>query len=237
MSLSSSFCYYTILLIIMEVGMIISDRAKPTIDVEPTIFTCPKTNFRLTPLSSMSGSLFQANMLSLLADIPSVPSPTGFASLSHGDGYDRAIRNHTRRLHNVPPYCGALHSAPLQRHLRGLHLVRPVHHQNDARKTYNPQWIDKIHNTTKIVHKFYSLMISLTTQAVNESWIFATGSAVYDTNPPSGITRTLYEMVQYGSGCCWGALGGTTYNYGCYMRYAVYPFLALRHRLQWIPSR
>uniref|UniRef100_A0A0D9W3M9 Gnk2-homologous domain-containing protein n=1 Tax=Leersia perrieri TaxID=77586 RepID=A0A0D9W3M9_9ORYZ len=83
--------------------------------------------------------------------------------------------------------------------------------------------------------------ICLTAQFMNESQMFAIGSVVYDINPPSEISVTLYRMVQCmrdfteaqcqlclnisvvgGSGCCWGALGGKVYIYDCYMHYEAY---------------
>lgn len=70
------------------------------------------------PASSTTDSAFQSNVIALLDALPSAAAPTGFASLSRGDGADRAFVRGICRGDSAPDDCAAyLQSAVL--HING----------------------------------------------------------------------------------------------------------------------
>lgn len=174
------------------------------------------------PLPSTINSTFPSNVLALLHALPSAAAPTGFASLSRGEGTSRGFVRGLCRGDSAPDVCSrCLQSATL--HIDG-HCSSNRHRRagiwydkcflsyadTDTSTTYEEGFRQALYNHRNISDKdvfdrnntYLNLVIKISDLAANGGSselasavpMFATGEAVYDDRgAPNG---TKYGMVQ-----------------------------------------
>uniref|UniRef100_A0A0D3FSX6 Gnk2-homologous domain-containing protein n=1 Tax=Oryza barthii TaxID=65489 RepID=A0A0D3FSX6_9ORYZ len=107
----------SIVFLLVEVVAILFTGATSKDTTNPfTSLDCPSPppSASPSPPSSAINSTFQSNVLALLDDLPSAAGPTGFASLSRGEGADRAFVRGMCRGDSTPDDCATyLRSAVL----------------------------------------------------------------------------------------------------------------------------
>ncbi|TVU42136.1 hypothetical protein EJB05_08527 [Eragrostis curvula] len=169
------------------------------------------------PSNTTAATKFHDNVVRLLDALPSSTATTGFASLSRGDGADRAfVRSLCRG--DVPAgdckTCVTDAAAELNRNCSGGGRQAGIWYENcflsysdtNASAGYEQTYRQELYNrfnasdTDAFMRTYYALMNRLSARAVAgepespaTAPMFATGQAVYDTNAPNG---TMYGLVQ-----------------------------------------
>ncbi|TVT97126.1 hypothetical protein EJB05_57637, partial [Eragrostis curvula] len=169
-----------------------------------------------SPPASSINSAFQSNVFALLDALPNAAAPTGFASLSGGEGTDRAFVRGICRGDSAPDDCAAyLQSAVLdinghcntnRRAAIWYDKCFLSYADTNASTAYEDAFRQELYNYRNVSDKvafektYYALMSRLSARAVNGTResplaapMFATGQAVYDRNVPNG---TIYGLVQ-----------------------------------------
>jgi hypothetical protein len=155
-------------------------------------------------------------VLALLNTLPSAAGPTGFASLSRGEGTDRAFVRGLCRGDVAPDDCSTyLQSAVLDINGHCNSNRRAAiwydkcflsYADTNSSTTYEEGFRQELYNIQNVSDKdafektYYALMSRLSARAVNGSSespsaapMFATGEAVYDRRQPNS---TMYGLVQ-----------------------------------------
>ncbi|KAF0912227.1 hypothetical protein E2562_013180 [Oryza meyeriana var. granulata] len=202
----------------------------------------------LFPLSSAT-HLSKSNVFALLDALPSAAGPTGFASLSRGDGGDHAFV----RGNSTPDDCATyLRSAVLdinghcnanRRAAIWYDKCFLSYADTNASTADEDAYCQELYNYKNVSDKvgfgrtYYALVSRLRSRAVNDSAarMFARGrgrvvrprrpqrddraGAVHE-GPHAGGVRPLPS-------CCWGHLGGVVLGYNCYVRVEMYTYYYL----------
>ncbi|CAO2206271.1 unnamed protein product [Urochloa humidicola] len=168
--------------------------------------------------SNLTNSTYWSNVVALLAALPSAASPTGFASLSRGNGTDAAFVRGLCRGDSTPSRCATyLRDAALslQSRCNGTSRRAAIWYDDGSGVTinastgYEDAYRQPFQNGFVVADKdgfersYNALMGSLADRVVNGTTnaaapaspapMFATGAAVYDAAAPNG---TMYGMLQ-----------------------------------------
>ncbi|KAG2582739.1 hypothetical protein PVAP13_6KG171000 [Panicum virgatum] len=168
---------------------------------------------------SSTNSTFWSNVVALLDALPSAAAPTGFASLSRGNGTDRAFVRGMCREDTVPARCATyLRDAALSiRSLCNSSSRRAAIWYDDGSGGRVPapmfSFVNYADTNTSTAYEdafrqpfqnraefsdigawvYYTIMSSLAARAISTPPMFAAGEMVYDPNAPNG---TIYGLVE-----------------------------------------
>ncbi|XP_052151438.1 cysteine-rich receptor-like protein kinase 10 [Oryza glaberrima] len=203
----------SIVFLLVEVVAILFTGATSKDTTNPfTSLDCPSPppSASPSPPSSAINSTFQSNVLALLDDLPSAAGPTGFASLSRGEGADRAFVRGMCRGDSTPDDCATyLRSAVLDINGHCNSNRRAAiwydkcflsYADTNASTAYENSYHAELYNVNNVTDKvgfertYYALMSRLRARAANDTArMFAAGEAVYD---PGADNGTMYGLVQ-----------------------------------------
>lgn len=203
----------SIVFLLVEVVAILFTGATSKDTTNPfTSLDCPSPppSASPSPPSSAINSTFQSNVLALLDDLPSAAGPTGFASLSLGEGADRAFVRGMCRGDSTPDDCTTyLRSAVLDINGHCNSNRRAAiwydkcflsYADTNASTAYENSYHAELYNVNNITDKvgfertYYALMGRLRARAAKDTArMFAAGEAVYD---PGADNGTMCGLVQ-----------------------------------------
>uniref|UniRef100_A0A0D9ZHE6 Gnk2-homologous domain-containing protein n=1 Tax=Oryza glumipatula TaxID=40148 RepID=A0A0D9ZHE6_9ORYZ len=203
----------SIVFLLVEVVAILFTGATSKDTTNPfTSLDCPSPppSASPSPRSSAINITFQSNVLALLDDLPSAAGPTGFASLSRGEGADRAFVRGMCRGDSTPDDCATyLRSAVLDINGHCNSNRRAAiwydkcflsYADTNASTAYENSYHAELYNVNNVTDKvgfertYYALMSRLRARAANDTVrMFAAGEAVYD---PGADNGTMYGLVQ-----------------------------------------
>uniref|UniRef100_A0A0E0GXZ3 Gnk2-homologous domain-containing protein n=1 Tax=Oryza nivara TaxID=4536 RepID=A0A0E0GXZ3_ORYNI len=178
----------SIVFLLVEVVAILFTGATSKDTTNPfTSLDCPSPppSASPSPPSSAINSTFQSNVLALLDDLPSAAGPTGFASLSRGEGTDRAFVRGMCRGDSTPDDCATyLRSAVLDINGHCNSNRRAAiwydkcflsYADTNASTAYENSYHAELYNVNNVTDKvgfertYYALMSRLRARAANDT--------------------------------------------------------------------